>query len=674
MADKVADVGLSELITGKKKASAKSYSPEELDRLGAKPVPAAGKAFSPEEMDAMGAEPVNAAAPNKSAGVAIARGASSGATLGASGWISAAIDTAASKIPGIRDLAQKAHDPSLPPITDPNVSFDQRRQAYAGSIAETRQANPKTFLASEIAGSIAAPIPGAGAAANVVKGTTAAAKAGRAAISGSIFGAGSAIGHGLTEGKDAATIGTDALLGAGFGAASGAALSGLGHLAGKAVDKVKDKLGEKYIQTVGSEILGMTTKKATPKAWNQILSKEVESGVEANAAKNFVKSPAMAPVEAAARGGKWDEAVEHIDSNLRRLSPGRQANYATIDSAKQFEVGKGLDALEQAMFKAKNQLKKDPTAGKALEQAYKEWARDFSSVEANKLQRVLLRPQGMGITPELADELASIVNALPQTGKIIRSQLDKAVTEVNASADAVRFLNQNILSPKQGIMSWDPKATMSALELRAEASARQQSALQAFDKLNPNHSEQAKSAVKKAIVSSLEKHLDDVASLSPHLAKAVSRIRNDDVKFSVLLAAKQGVSEALEKSRNSEFKGTIGKIVRHAATPTAAGLGAIHYGQKTAHDLEEGNVYGAAHHGALTAALGGIAGHGILRRASIGANRLEHTALGQLQAQGSMGNPHAQQVLELMQRRPANAVIGAVTPSFLGQANVQPTP
>jgi hypothetical protein len=427
------------------------------------------------------------------------------------------------------------------------------------------------------------------------------------------------------------------------------------------VSKAQQSLADKYTQVFGSEVFGHASKRATTNSWAQILGKEAETGVEQDAAKKFVQSAELAPVETAARKGKYAEAIEEIDKKLEQYRPGRQQNYGQVEAASKFEVGKGLDELDTALFRSRNATK-NPQATQALEKARQDWVQDFSSADSGAVQRALLRPEGVEST-EVADQLRAITDHLPQSGRISRTQFADAVKETNAGPEAVRYLDQHILDPKAGLLSWDPKATIPALELRAQATARQQSALQAFDKLNPNLSVETKTAVKKAIVSGLEKHLDSAAATSPAAAQAVRRIRQDDVRFSVLLAAKQGLSEAVEKQQRSEFKPltSLGKLLH-----TGVGLGvtapiAYAQGKKASHELEQGNLPGALEHGAFALGAGALAGRALGQKLSILANR----------AQNSQA---AQKLYQAIQARMSHGPIGVATSTTLGQQQAQQQP
>ena len=123
--------------------------------------------------------------PQVDQGTSAVRGGLQGASFGFGDEVSALADAAVSKVPGLRDFAQKLHSEGLPRVDNPDITYQQRRDAYRQKNQEAQQANPKTYFAGEIAGSIAAPIPGGAA----VKGSTTLAKAASLAKTGAKVGA-----------------------------------------------------------------------------------------------------------------------------------------------------------------------------------------------------------------------------------------------------------------------------------------------------------------------------------------------------------------------------------------------------------------------------------------------------------------------------------------------------
>jgi hypothetical protein len=175
-----------------------------------------------------------------------------GASFGFADEGRALLDTAVSHIPGLRDFAQKvsgAFDPQLPSITDPSVTYAQRRDALRQRNTESQQANPKTALAAELVGSIAAPIPGGAA----IKGSTTLAKAASLAKTGAKAGALTGLGTStadLTKGtidEFAKAVG-DTVKGAAIGTVAAPVAAGAAKVVGAAASKVGKAFKNKAVQ------------------------------------------------------------------------------------------------------------------------------------------------------------------------------------------------------------------------------------------------------------------------------------------------------------------------------------------------------------------------------------------------------------------------------------------
>lgn len=615
--------------------------------------------------------PAKAAKPSTGTGQAFARGAVAGGTFGLFSVLNSAADQAGNKLlpQAALDFIQ-AHGGGGEglPVNEPHT-YEERRAAYQGLLHKAKEEHPYAFGAGEVAGTIAAPVPFAGSAGTAASklGTKlggkllgGVAKAGtEAAIAGELQGAGAAAG----EGKDVSEIIGSAEKGAGIGALAGVALHGAAGLTGLVAKKAASALQEKYVQLFGSEVLGNASERATKQGWAQILGKEAEDGVEQDAAKKFVQSKELAPVEAAAAKHQYEDAIQQIDQRLQKLSPGRQANYGAVNSAREFPVGEGANSIDKAIFKARNETK-NPQALKALERAKEEWVKDFSSADAKTLQNVL-KSGTRSLPQDAQDELTSMAANLPNKGRISRAMWADAAKEVNAGPDALKFLTDiehAKADPKDlegTFFKWDPKATIPAQELRAEATKRQQSAMAAFDTLMPQFNTETKKVVKVAINNALEKHLDAAAAGSPAAAAAVKRIRNDDVKFSVLLAAKQGLKEQLDKQKMDTFKlQNIVRLALHGGTGLAAATQVPKYAGEAYHDLQEGHYGSALAHGGEALAFGGLAGQSAFRGLSRVNNRLPQ-ALSGLQA--AANNPQAQ---ALAAKLAARGITGGASPGM----------
>lgn len=152
---------------------------------------------------------LNALAEPPSTGESVARGGLQGVTSGWGDEIAAGIDTAASKIPGLRSFAQSLHDPKLPPIDNPDVPYAQRRDAYRAANQAAHEQNPKAYLGGEFGGSMAQ---------SLLPGTSI---AGGAKGVAQMAGQGAVAGAGFSDADTAGGLTTDALKGAGVGIGTG---------------------------------------------------------------------------------------------------------------------------------------------------------------------------------------------------------------------------------------------------------------------------------------------------------------------------------------------------------------------------------------------------------------------------------------------------------------------
>lgn len=153
------------------------------------------------------------------------RGSLQGATSGWGDEAAARIDQGVSKIPGLRNIIPQ--DPRFPALSDPSVTYEQRRDAYRAANAQAAAANPKTYRGNELLGGAVqtaalAAVPGAaGALARPAGAVT-------GALAGGTLGA--VAGAGYSDADTPGGVAKDAAKGAGIGAVTGAAG---GYLANK---------------------------------------------------------------------------------------------------------------------------------------------------------------------------------------------------------------------------------------------------------------------------------------------------------------------------------------------------------------------------------------------------------------------------------------------------------
>lgn len=224
----------------------------------------------------------------------------------ASSWRDTVTEETGQLESGLRGLAQGASLGFADELTGAaealltDKSYEQARDESRQAYDKAQAANPNTYLAGDVTGSIAtAFLPGL----NVAKGATTAARIGRAAAGGALSGLGT------SKADNAGELAKDATV----GAALGGGLQGVGESLVPASKWAGSKLGE---------MLAKASAKGSPTA-NRMLSKTAKllSGVNEDAALRQIQRPMQTALadadDFAHRVGK--RAVEETESARRVL-------------------------------------------------------------------------------------------------------------------------------------------------------------------------------------------------------------------------------------------------------------------------------------------------------------------------------------------------------------------
>jgi hypothetical protein len=224
----------------------------------------------------------------------------------------AGIDTLVSQVPGLRTLAQRFQAGDLPALDNPDLSYQQRREAYRQKNAAAQQANPLTYGAGELAGGFAAPVPAVG------KGLIGA--VGSGALAGGIGALGSSTAD-MTQGQFGQAA-RDVVHGAGYGAALGGVLHAVGSkVAGGAEDRMT------------SDVVTDVAGRARPKDQLQIRRNTLAGKGDADiSGRDVVMGESTAPIVSAARAGKTTEALELIKPQVAELEAAKTVPYRTVDA------------------------------------------------------------------------------------------------------------------------------------------------------------------------------------------------------------------------------------------------------------------------------------------------------------------------------------------------------
>lgn len=165
-------------------------------------------------------------------------GASQGMTSNFGDELGAAVDTATSKVPLLRDASQwlgtkLGGRQGQSPLTDPTKTYDQRRDEIRAMNANATADQPLAYGVGAVGGGIAqAAIPGVGA---LGRGANAATRLAGATASGALSGVGG------SEATDVAGMAKDAAKGGGGGLAAGVVGEGVRAVAKGAAGRVEDR-------------------------------------------------------------------------------------------------------------------------------------------------------------------------------------------------------------------------------------------------------------------------------------------------------------------------------------------------------------------------------------------------------------------------------------------------
>ena len=85
---------------------------------------------------------------------AFVRGRLQGSTFGFGDELAAAIDAGVSHVPGVRSFAQMFQDSSLPPLTNSDVSYQERRDAYRAKNKAAEEAHKGFYTAGQMEGGL----------------------------------------------------------------------------------------------------------------------------------------------------------------------------------------------------------------------------------------------------------------------------------------------------------------------------------------------------------------------------------------------------------------------------------------------------------------------------------------------------------------------------------------
>lgn len=324
-----------------------------------------------------------------------ARGALQGASSNWGDEAAARVDQGISKIPGLRDLANLGHDDKFPPLTDPGVTYEQRRDAYRDANRNARASDPGRFGAYEVGGALLQQAALANTPlAPLVTPTNSYTGAASGGVLGGIAGAGA------SEGTTLGEVAKDA----GKGSATGAFFGGVGGFLGDAVPK--PVAAPTTLQKLGSMATG-ALKKETAERREAIgaVAKAFPAVSKAFGDPEAVLAATAQPK--AALNAKREALYTQADEAAARGSAVPHAVDETLDTT----VATPAQPMSEIVPRATGGV--DPSEGAAARAALPD---DFSSLD--QTQRISASPAAPAAAPPMTP-------AEPSGGVPVTPMLDK---------------------------------------------------------------------------------------------------------------------------------------------------------------------------------------------------------------------------------------------------------
>jgi len=528
-----------------------------------------------------------------SQGQSLARGALQGASMGFGDEAAAAIDTAVSHVPGLRMLAQKLHSSDLPAIDNPDLTYQQRREAYREKNRAAQEANPLTYLGGEIGGGLATgkliPVgPAKSLGGAIVQGAKAGAKLGAV----NALGASQAD---LTQG-DVGQAASDVLTGTAGGGLLGAGLGGGGHVVSKALTGGAEKL-RKWI---GADLVG-ETRGASTEAAKRMVRKDIEDIVDvvtadpaldravARAQRQTVETiePAVDAVDAkiaqvtAPRAGLWeafDQELAHVNARPaaapRPLATGEAPRGMDWEAAQREWSGEyvpgtapgGHATVGGATRKGGGPSVEEVRGAPSVEMAMEPGAPgvragDYVQYLENAIDD--LRATGKGSDRAVASELQHHVSELktardwgfepaaanPEEAQIL-SNLQQQRTAKLARGEGTADVDRAIGELSANNKAWNPDAIVPAERLRADVTDLQKEAAQRMGGMNGTPNYLRGREVASHGEDFLRGLMDQVSQRNP---KLVADIAEHNRQFSALARMRDILAQRLEKAKTGEM-------------------------------------------------------------------------------------------------------------------------
>lgn len=478
-----------------------------------------------------------------SAREALVRGGLQGASLGFGDEASALIDTGVSHIPLLRDIAQKFNTSSGGsggglPIDNPDLTYQQRRDAYRARNEAAEEAHPVAYGGGELVGGLAA-VPFSGGAGEA-KGLGAAIKAG--AKLGAKVGAATALGKSnadLTEG-DVGNALVDTTKGAALGALAGGAVGAAGEGARRVLSGGRDRIRAWVQKDIVGDVRGAAT--ATAK---KNLARDAEDIADVVTGDRELETSLR---KASHQDTKHlGDAIATVNDRLEKVGAPREGLYQELDQMTGgVRAGDFVDHLEKAIEDRK-------ATGKG-----------HDAGEARELQKVVDRIKGArdwGFKPTLDAQNQQIVaNLEKQRAAALDAgrptdKLDNAIKNVTDTAEP----------------QFDPDHVVSSKELRGIVTDLQNTAFESEGGINGTERFRRAREVSRVPEGFLDELKAKAEKTNPDL---IARLDQHDKEASALLRVKnvleQRFNRAEQDSMGTTGHGIFGRVLHAAAHPKAS--------------------------------------------------------------------------------------------------------
>lgn len=499
------------------------------------------------------------------------RGGLQGASLGFGDELSALIDTGVSKVPGLRSVAQTLHDEKFPALTNPDATYQDRREAYRARNHRAETENPKAYLGGELVGGLAAiPATGgfgeAGTLGQVIK---SGAKVG--AKLGAVSGVGSSSAD-LTQGEVAPLL-ADALKGGATGAVLGGAFAAGGH----AVKTFVKGASESIKKFVLKDIVGDAKGASTPTA-RKNLHRDADDIAELVTQDR--------PLETALRKASYaskrhlNDALEMVDNRLDTASAPRGTLYGQLDQALPEGGVKSGDVVDFVKKAAKDRLKS---------------GLGYDEGEARELQRIADRL-------EKAEDWGFRDTLDPKSQQIVDNLARQRLAAVGRGQSPERFdvAIENIRSTAKP--SFDRNTIVPSEKLRDLVTDVQKTAFEKEGGINGTERYNRAREVARVPEEFLSKLLGKAARKAPDVVRGIDE---HDTAVSALLRVKNVLQQrALNAQSDDVGHNMFGRVVHAIAHPrreiqtmvisggVRAGVAGRRAGDRVARSLNESdNMY-----------------------------------------------------------------------------------